>query len=96
MVPEQLVTQEFRGKMLLAQFTSKLVLQVYSLKFSLYNHGSLCALHCDWFVLHGAGNKLCYGHVQDPFPQSRIGSGHVRLSCQAGALLCKFSIAYEY
>jgi len=25
------------------------------------------------------GNKLLYGHVPDPFPQCRIGSGHTRL-----------------
>ena len=30
------------------------------------------------------GNKLLCGHVQDPFPRCRIGSGHARLSSSLG------------
>jgi len=26
------------------------------------------------------GDKLLYGHVPDPFPRCRIGSGHARLT----------------
>jgi len=36
-------------------------------------------LHCDWYTLHGAGNKLPYSHVPDPFPRCGKGSCHTRL-----------------
>ena len=37
-------------------------------------------LHCDWYALHSAGNKLLYGHVPEPFPRCGMGSGHTRLA----------------
>ena len=38
-----------------------------------------CHWTLHWYTLHGAGNKLPYSHVPDPFPRCGTGSSHTRL-----------------
>jgi len=44
-----------------------------------FGHSMWGILHCDWYALCSAGDKLLYGHVPDHFPWCGMGSDYVRL-----------------
>ena len=58
------------------------------------------AEYCAAIDMHSTvqGDKLLYGHVPDPFPRYRIGSGHARLPLSLPpklfCIICKFRYSY--
>ena len=65
---------------------SRFSFTLHSLKFGIFSFYNIlqvaCVLHCYWYALHGAGSKLLYGRVPDPFLLVQNGVW----PCEAGTL----------